>query len=242
MPIQSQLLMWIGIVSGHECVGLIIQQWSKQCFGNIFFKCNVRDLAWRVFHKCVDRARKGYIWLMMFCGIIALSCFQCFDTVGWLIGIVSNKQQTWAYYLHRFSFMRPCPYWSLALEKEAITRLTSILVGCHLFCIALFEEIVFHTFCFLPSVFLVFSALTLFVGRQEEHPACKKMSDEMVVWLYVWSEVKMIYIWFSWCHCHITISCFIKTQNGFSFLLLACQGWPGKEAIKRVFVCLFVLV
>jgi len=25
-----------------------------------------------------------------------------------------------------------------------------------------------------------FSALTLLVGRQEEHPACKKMSDEML--------------------------------------------------------------
>jgi len=24
------------------------------------------------------------------------------------------------------------------------------------------------------------SALTLFVGRQEEHPACKKMSDEVI--------------------------------------------------------------
>jgi len=50
---------------------------------------------------------------------------------------------------------------------------------------------------------------------------------------------KMIYIWFSWCHCHLIISCFIKTQNGFSFLLLGYQGWPGKEAIKRVFVCLY---
>jgi len=27
---------------------------------------------------------------------------------------------------------------------------------------------------------IAFSALTLLVGRQEEHPACKKMSDEML--------------------------------------------------------------
>jgi len=26
-----------------------------------------------------------------------------------------------------------------------------------------------------------FSALTLFVGRQEEHPACRKLSDEVLV-------------------------------------------------------------
>jgi len=29
--------------------------------------------------------------------------------------------------------------------------------------------------------FIAFSALTLLVGRQEEHPACKNMSDEVLV-------------------------------------------------------------
>jgi len=33
--------------------------------------------------------------------------------------------------------------------------------------------------------------LTLFVGRQKEHPACKK-SDEVLAWLSVWGEVQMI--------------------------------------------------
>jgi len=35
-----------------------------------------------------------------------------------------------------------------------------------------------------------FSALTLLVGRQEEHPACKKLSGGVLVWLSVWSEVQ----------------------------------------------------
>ena len=35
-----------------------------------------------------------------------------------------------------------------------------------------------------------FSALTLLVGRQEGHPACKKQSDEVLAWLSVWSEVQ----------------------------------------------------
>jgi len=30
-----------------------------------------------------------------------------------------------------------------------------------------------------------FSALTLFVGRQEEHPACKQLTDEVLVWFVV---------------------------------------------------------
>jgi len=33
------------------------------------------------------------------------------------------------------------------------------------------------------------SALTLLVGWQEGHPACKKVSGGMLAWLSVWSEV-----------------------------------------------------
>jgi len=46
-----------------------------------------------------------------------------------------------------------------------------------------------------------FSALTLLVGRQEGHPACKKLSNEVLGWLSVWSEVQT-YILPSRCHCH----------------------------------------
>jgi len=35
-----------------------------------------------------------------------------------------------------------------------------------------------------------FSALTLLVGRQEGHPACKKLSGEVLAWLSVWSEMQ----------------------------------------------------
>lgn len=44
---------------------------------------------------------------------------------------------------------------------------------------------------------IAFNAVTLLVGRQEEHPACKKVSDAVLAWLSVWSEVQMICIWFS---------------------------------------------
>ena len=45
------------------------------------------------------------------------------------------------------------------------------------------------------------SALTLLVGRQEGHPACKKQSGGVLAWLSVWSEVQTC-IWSSWCHSH----------------------------------------
>jgi len=41
-----------------------------------------------------------------------------------------------------------------------------------------------------------FSALTLLVGRQEGHPACKKLSGGIPAWLPVWGEVQ-ICIWLS---------------------------------------------
>ena len=56
----------------------------------------------------------------------------------------------------------------------------------------------------------------------------------MLAWLSVWSEVQMICIWSSRCHCHPIISCFIKFQIGLTFLLPAYPGCTGKETIKWV--------
>jgi len=41
---------------------------------------------------------------------------------------------------------------------------------------------------------MAFSALTLLVGRQEGHPACKKLSGGVLAWLFVWSDMQ-ICIW-----------------------------------------------
>jgi len=55
---------------------------------------------------------------------------------------------------------------------------------------------------FVPSVllylqcFYTFSALTLLVGWQEGHLACKKPSGGVLAWLSVWSEVQTC-IWTS---------------------------------------------
>jgi len=37
----------------------------------------------------------------------------------------------------------------------------------------------------------------MLVGRQEEHLACKKISDELQAWLSVGSEVQMVCLWSS---------------------------------------------
>jgi len=50
----------------------------------------------------------------------------------------------------------------------------------------------------------------LLVGRQEEHPAHKKLSDWLLVLLSVWSVVQMMPL-------PPIISCFSKIQNGLSW-------------------------
>ena len=46
------------------------------------------------------------------------------------------------------------------------------------------------------GMFIAFSALTLLVGQQEGHPACKKLSSGVLARLSAWSEVQTC-IWSS---------------------------------------------
>jgi len=48
----------------------------------------------------------------------------------------------------------------------------------------------FHKLTTVGMLPLAFSALTLLVGRQEGHPACKKLSGGVLAWLSVWSKVQ----------------------------------------------------
>ena len=73
-------------------------------------------------------------------------------------------------------------------------------------------------------------------GRKGTRPV-KILSGGVLAWLSVWSEVQTC-IRPSWCHCHSrSVSCFSKIQIGFTFLVQADPGSPGKRAIKRVCVC-----
>ena len=46
------------------------------------------------------------------------------------------------------------------------------------------------SFISITITITAFSGLTLLVGRQEGHPACKKVSGGMLAWLSVWSKVQ----------------------------------------------------
>jgi len=79
-------------------------------------------------------------------------------------------------------------------------------------------------------VTLAFSALTLLVGRQERHPACKKQSGGVLVWLSVWSEEQVTPL-------PLTVSCFSEIEIGFTFLVPAHRVVPDKGPLKDVCVC-----
>jgi len=59
-----------------------------------------------------------------------------------------------------------------------------------------------------------FSALTLLVGWQEGHPACKKLSGGVLAWLSVWTEVQTCNM-AQQIPLPLTVSCFSKIQIGF---------------------------
>ena len=92
-----------------------------------------------------------------------------------------------------------------------------------------------HNFIKCP----VFSAcaLTLLVGWQVGHTACKKTEwwgACMVICLERGADLHLAQLM----PLPLTVSCFSKTQIGFTFLLPAHLGSPGQRAVKWVCVCL----
>ena len=80
----------------------------------------------------------------------------------------------------------------------------------------------------------------LLVGRQEGHPACKKLSGGVLVWLSVWSEV-LTCICPSWCQCNSLSLASVKSRLVFTFLVPAHPGSPRKRAVKWVCVCVILV-
>ena len=85
-----------------------------------------------------------------------------------------------------------------------------------------------------------FSALTLLVGRQEGHPACKKTENwgaGMVICLERGADLHIAQLM----PLPLTVSCFSKIQTGFTFLVPAHLGSPGKGPLN-VCVCVIIII
>jgi len=88
-----------------------------------------------------------------------------------------------------------------------------------------FGKLLYHCWVFLLLMELkfiilliicAFNALMLSVGCHEGHPVGKN-------WVVRYQRGYLISIWSSWCHCHPTVSCSSKIQNGLPFWCLLTQ-------------------
>jgi len=72
---------------------------------------------------------------------------------------------------------------------------------------------------------LVSSALTLLVGRQEGHPAFRKLSGGVLTWLYDWSKVQT---------CIYDTRCYfnVRSKADISQLNLP-HGTDNKKSVKK---------
>jgi len=104
--------------------------------------------------------------------------------------------------------------------------------------------IMYISFHIAVYTYIAFSALTLLVGRQEGHPACKKLSGGVLAWLSVWSKVQTC-IWPSGFHCHSLSLASVKSR-----LVLPFWYRPTRVVLHKgplngcvcVCVCVFTLI
>jgi len=69
------------------------------------------------------------------------------------------------------------------------------------------------------------------VGYQEEHPACKKPSGDVMAWLSVWSEVHMVAYGPAVATANPSSLASLKSRMVYllTFLVPAYPGCPGKR-------------
>jgi len=89
-------------------------------------------------------------------------------------------------------------------------------------------------------------ALTLLVGQQEGHPACKKLSGGVLAWFSVLSEVQTC-VWYGMVNVDIYSAIITKVSNALNTLVLEKSqhmsqlGSPGKRPLNgRVYVCVLI--
>jgi len=100
-----------------------------------------------------------------------------------------------------------------------------------------------YEFTWFWKDFIVFSVPSVpwncWFGVRKSIRPVKKLSDEVLARLSVWSKMQMIRMWSSWCYCHPNITCFIKTQNGLTFWCRLTQTVLKKKLLNGCLsVCL----
>jgi len=145
--------------------------------------------------------------------------------------------------LFHTSLSLPCP------SLESRNQFDSICYTCLMISVAAVQpeqfwwDLIMHfswCWCFIDSVIDWMPSLFYCLGIRKSIRLVKNLSNEVLTWLSVWSEMQVISIWSNWYQSHPVISWFIKIQIGLTFLVSDYPGCPGKEAIKQASVCVLV--
>ena len=111
------------------------------------------------------------------------------------------------------------------------------IVSCLYLCLCCIVSVSLPNFRWIKIyIIFAFSALTLLVGRQEGHPAWKKLSGGVLAWLSVWSEVQTC-ICPSWCHCHSLSLASVKSRLVLPFWYRLTRVVLDKGPLNGVCVC-----
>ena len=103
-----------------------------------------------------------------------------------------------------------------------------------------FNRFLAFQYLYLLMRHFAFSAMTLLVGRQKGHRACKKLSGGVLMWLSLWSEVQTC-IRPSWCHCHSLSLASVRSRLVLPFWYWLTRVVPDRGPLN-VCVCVYVCV
>jgi len=102
--------------------------------------------------------------------------------------------------------------------------------------------LLFSIYLLLESYFRLSVLWHCLLGGRKGIRPVKNLSGGVLAWFFVWSEVQTC-IWPTQLMLlSLTVSCFSKIQIGFTFLVPAHPGSPGKRAVKQVCVCVTLFV
>ena len=182
-------------------------------------------------------------WLRFISGlfaVIACACWACFVDL---------------YYYRPPQFLILCAFVFIFLTVALLFTITNLTVYISLWSLIFFYcgvaliilhcvdvkfwGLLFVQIISVPGKWQLF-AFSAVVGQQEGHPACKTewWSAGVVICLERGADLHMAQLM----PLPLTVSCFSKIQIGFTFLVPAYPGSPGKRVVKRMCVCVCLCV
>jgi len=152
--------------------------------------------------------------------------------------VAPHMMPTCRYFLRGVCNRDDCPYRHVNVAIDAEICVNFARGYCSMADSVSYLNIVLSNSCLILSAVcpFAFSALTLLVGLQEGHPACKKTEwwgTGVVICLERGAALHIAQLM----PLPLTVSCSSKIQIGFTFLVPAHPGRHGQRTIKRVCVC-----